>query len=58
MGRKQRSAKAEEKRREKQELERLARERVQCVREANAQKDPLEALPSFKASKIPLYIDN
>ena len=48
MGRKNKSSKAAEKKRERLELERRMNDRIKFVKAANAQKDPLEALPSFK----------
>ncbi len=51
MGRKNKSSKAAEKKRERLALAKINDERVKIVNEANKQEDPLQALPSFKVKK-------
>ena len=55
MGRKDKSSKAAEKKKERLALERKMNQRVKIVNEANLQDNPLDALPSFAVKKA---IDN
>ncbi len=48
MGRKNKSSKAAEKKRDRLAMEKLMNGRLQFVKAANEQEDPLEALPSFR----------
>lgn len=60
MGRKDKSSKAAEKKKERLAMERKMNERLKIVAVANEQKDPLESLPSFKVrliNKTSLYLN-
>ena len=52
MGRKNKSSKAAEKKRDRLALERRMNDRIKIVKAANDLPDPLEQLPSFKVENI------
>ncbi len=51
MARKNKSSKAADKKRDRLALEKLMNHRLQFVKAANEQEDPLQALPSFRVSR-------